>query len=117
MARLAAWNLERGDSGVGLDLRGAEAAACLDLFENRHRDEIETAIGRHGDVNYVSYALDRATIKLERMDLAVSEQSNWPELQRWMADVLVAMDAVFRPLVRDLDEADLAPWRSPGDAG
>jgi hypothetical protein len=98
-------------AGVSFTMTGPDAIACLRLFEDRQGPRIDEALSRFGEVRWERRPPDLAQVAVERRDLPLPEPEVWPELKRWMAEALVTMYSLFKPMVATLDPADLESAR------
>jgi hypothetical protein len=97
------------NSAVSLILSGLDAKPHFKLIEQRHRAMVEEQMSPFGPVEWRLLPGKKvSTIKIARASTP-SDQTTWPELNEWMAGALERMDALFRPIVKTLDAADLPP--------
>ena len=102
--RLCVWNLVvRANSGVELVITEPNASEHLERIRAQYEARIAADLSAHGTVVWQAKSADMAQVFIQRDDLPLTDSEGWPQLQAWMAETLVAMDAVFRPIVRDLD--------------
>ncbi|MFI5259078.1 MAG: DUF4268 domain-containing protein [Candidatus Limnocylindrales bacterium] len=108
---LAAWNgMRDGRSGVQLDLTGPDAKAHFQLIEQHHRDVVETRLASLGSVEWRLMPAFRASQIRVIQPGNPAGRETWPDLDKWMAEALEAMRAVFAPIVKSLNAAD---WVTP----
>ena len=44
-----------------------------------------------------------------KMGAPLDDEGRWPECYDWLSSTLAKMDAVFRPIIKSLQPADLTP--------
>jgi hypothetical protein len=107
---LSAWNgMRDGRSGVQFEMTGPDAKAHFRLIEQRHRDLVEARLGTFGPIEWrLMPAAKVSQVRIIRQG-APADRATWPALDEWMADTLEAMRALFAPIVKTLNAADLVP--------
>ena len=106
------------NSSVILNITGPDAKAHFKLTQLRHRDAVEEQMSPFRPVEWrLLPTHQESNIKITRASTP-SNPATWPELNAWMAGGLEAMDALFRPIVKTLNAADLPPeldegWSDP----
>lgn len=103
-ALVATNSIQYGASWVSLRMSGPSSKVHFHLIEERQHDLVESVLGVEVEwaekPNY-----NESSIYLQR-ESALRDKSSWPELNAWFAENLERMDALFRPIVRDLDASD-----------
>jgi hypothetical protein len=114
---LSAWNNMRDRvSGVQLELTGPDAKAYYGLIEQRMRTQVEERLSRFGRVEWRPLPNRQVSqVGIQRVGLPNNPET-WSELDRWMADVLEAMHALFSPIVKSLDAGDYGTGAGPSMA-
>ena len=104
---LSAWNGMRDErSGVELNLVGPDAKAHFHLLQERQRDLIDQTLAGFGPVDWRLMPDKVASqVRIVRQG-EPSNRSTWPTVNKWMADTLEAMQALFAPIVKTLDAGD-----------
>ncbi len=109
-------NVKQRRSGVYLTLSGPDAKANYHLLEVHHKSAIDAALAPLGELSWnekpdVTYSQIGVQRHIEQED-----PSSWPELDMWLADTLVAMHDLFRPIIKELDpSAGVPPDDESGD--
>lgn len=108
-----AWNNARdGRSGVFLLLSGPDAKAHFSLIEERYRAEVEDRLAGFGQVSwdrFPNYQMSQIGV---RRPSTLTNRSEWPALNEWMAKALEATHSLFTPIVRTQDASE---WLPPQD--
>ena len=96
---------------VGLRIDGPAAEALFHLL-HAERPAIEQAVGAPLDWQALGRAF-RISLRKEQVD--PTDESNWSDQHKWLADKLELFDRVFRPRVKQLNAADWTPGPEPPD--
>jgi len=111
---LVPWNGMRDNrSGVYLQIAGSDAKANFDLLEEGHRDVVEERLSGLGELLWRRLPQSKESQVYLVRPSTPTQKETWPELMSWMADAPERMEALFRPIVKELDAAT---WVPPVDA-
>lgn len=97
--------------GIQVTLYGPQAKTGFRLLEQM-KSEIESAIGATLDWRELP-ARKESQIRLIREGADVKQQETWPEICDWLIHWTEKFQAVFRPIVKDLDLTIEAPVYDP----
>jgi hypothetical protein len=102
-------NFRDGWSAVSLTFYGPRAKAHYALLEQRHRAEVDARLQTLGDLRWEPKpnAQESAVTLFRRVSPA--DPATWPALNIWMAQALVAMQILFRPIVSTLNADEYQP--------
>jgi hypothetical protein len=90
-----------GYSAVYLSLMGPSAKPHFHLLRQDHKDKIDATLG--SDVNWRELPNKSESQVMLRRDSTPADKATWPDLNAWFAEKLEAMNALFRPIVTNLD--------------
>jgi hypothetical protein len=107
-------------SGASLTMTGPHAKSHYGLIESRHRSQVEAVLRPLGDLQWQPKPGAKESSIAVFRHVSPADVSLWPELDAWMAKVLVTMHDLFRPLVKGLDASQYQPdtpsiGEDPGD--
>lgn len=103
-------NFRNAWSGGGLSITGASAKAYYGLIESRHREQVEAALAPLGKVQWQHKPDAKESVTTVLRHESPADPATWPELDSWMAKLLVTLHDLFRPIVKSLNAAD---WQAP----
>lgn len=102
-----------GYSSVYLALTGPNAKPHFHLIRQRYQREVEEALGALTQWRELPDKIE-SQIVLRRASTP-ADRTTWPELNAWFVENLEKMEALFRPIVRDLDASEYIPLEAQGD--
>jgi hypothetical protein len=106
-------NYKDGRSGVYLSITGLDGKAHYRALEEQHRARIDRVLEPLGEVLWRPMPDAKESQVAVRRLVSPADPATWPELNAWMARVLVAAHDLFRPIVKTLDAKAVAFIASP----
>ena len=115
---LVPWNGMRDNrSGVYLQLTGPHAKAHFGLIQQQYASLVDEKLSPLGSVNWRPLPdAKESQIALVLSPTTPSKPDTWSDLNKWMANALETMHALFRPIVKDLNAEEYVPDSPPEDA-